>query len=223
VTQRVLVLGTGTGVGKTWVSRALTLAFSKRTSVVALKPVESGVDLGESAALTRSDGQLLASVSSFPVAPAPYRFEAPISPHLAARRAGVQVELGEILTYVQTHESIPGVNVTVIESAGGLFTPLAPGLSNFDLARALEPGVWVLAASDSLGVLHDLSATIGLAKSRGRAPDFVVLSGAREPDASTGTNQDELAALGISVPAVTLSRGVSEPLSLIVDAVLSSP
>jgi dethiobiotin synthetase len=157
------------------------------------------------------------------VAPAPFRFEEPISPHLAARRAGVQVEPSQILTYVQTHESTNGAGVSVIETAGGLFTPLAPGLSNFDLARALEPGVWVLVASDSLGVLHDLSSTIGFATARGRAPDFVVLSGAREPDASTGKNQAELAALGISAHAIAVPRGATEPLSAIVDAVLSSP
>jgi hypothetical protein len=37
-------------------------------------------------------------------------------------------------------------------------------------------------------------------------PDFVVLSAAREPDASTGTNADELARLGIATPVAVLGR-----------------
>ena len=74
---------------------------------------------------------------------------------------------------------------TIIETAGGVFSPLALGLSNFELARALEPAIWVLVAADALGVLHDVSATLKAMRASGREPDHLVLSGAREPDAST--------------------------------------
>src|SRR6202000_2887278 len=89
----------------------------------------------------------------------------------------------------------------IIETAGGVFSPLSPAKTNFDLALALEPALWVLVAADSLGVLHDVSATLQAMRARKRAPDHVILSGAREPDASTGPNAAELQALGIATPS----------------------
>jgi dethiobiotin synthetase len=87
-----------------------------------------------------------------------------------------------------------------------VFSPLSEDATNFELARALEPAIWVLVAPDSLGVLHDLSATLQAMRARGRAPEHVVLSAAREPDASTGTNASELAALSIATPTAVLTR-----------------
>lgn len=222
MTKRVVVVGTGTGVGKTWVARALAGAFRLQCSVVALKPVETGIEGdGAGASGGLSDARLLADTSTEIVRSAPYRFAPPVSPHLAARDAGTSIDLQQILTYVQSYESIShAVDVSVIETAGGLFSPLGPGLTNFDLARALEPACWVLLAADSLGVLHDVTATVGLARSLGRVPDFVVLSAARPADASTGTNAAELVALGVVPSAITLAQGATEPLEAIVAAVL---
>jgi dethiobiotin synthetase len=56
--MRILITGTGAGVGKTWVGQALALAFrSAGKRVVALKPVETGC-LGPPG--DREDGVLLA-------------------------------------------------------------------------------------------------------------------------------------------------------------------
>src|SRR5690349_2504020 len=100
MTRRLVVVGTGTGVGKTWVTAALARALTARAlKVVALKPIETGVD-GET---PDTDFRRLAAASSFPVERQPYRFVPPISPHLAARRAERVIELEQILRYVQTH------------------------------------------------------------------------------------------------------------------------
>lgn len=223
MTRRVVVVGTGTGVGKTWVGATLARALQRRCSVLALKPVETGVDEASDAIASGelSDAAVLAAASTATPAPGPYRFAPPVSPHLAARRAGATIELARILTYVQHHESSLGaLDATVVETAGGLFSPLGPDLTNFDVARALDPACWVLVAPDSLGVLHDVSATMGLARRLGRTPDFVVLSSARPPDASTGTNAAELVTLGIVDRALTLARDATEPLQPIVAALL---
>jgi dethiobiotin synthetase len=80
--------------------------------------------------------------------------------------------------------------VTLIETAGGAFSPLGNGLTNFDLAVKLQPALLVVVAPDSLGVLHDVTATLrSMADSR---PHLLALSQSREPDASTGTNAAEL-------------------------------
>ena len=86
---------------------------------------------------------------------------------------------------------------SIVETAGGVFSPLSLATTNYDLACALEPAIWVLVGADALGVLHELSATLQAMRARGRMPEHVVLSAAREPDASTGSNANELSALGI--------------------------
>ena len=209
-TERIIVLGTGTGVGKTWVTAALARALRRSgASVVALKPIESGVVVS-----AESDAALLASASSAPPSDPPFVFAEPISPHLAARRSGRAIDLRVIVEHVKRHEAALQNRVTshvtsfsLIETAGGCLTPLAPGIVNRDLALALEPATWLLVAPDALGVLHDVTATLGALAALGRQPDHVVLSEARARDASTGTNAAELRELGIASPAAVAARG----------------
>lgn len=203
MTPRIVVVGTGTGVGKTWLSCTLLRRLrALGHSPLGLKPIESGVTTGadtDAAALAAAAGTGAAAVS-LPAGAQPYRLSDPISPHLAARREGLTIDLGVALTYVQEQESLfsrQPAAVTLVETAGGLFSPLAPGITNFDLAKALDPAAWLLVAPDSLGVLHDLTATLVAARSLGRVPDAIALCGARPPDASTGTNADEVALLGL--------------------------
>jgi dethiobiotin synthetase len=215
--RRIVVLGTGTGVGKTWVSAKLARAFrSSGAAIIALKPVESGVSSSASAA---SDAALLAEASSVVPDQAPYQLADAVSPHLAARLAGKSVELDPILRYVREQESRLGPEADaawlLVETAGALLSPLAPGVTNWDLARVLEPATWVLVAPDALGVLHDLGATLEVMRARGRLPDQIVLSAAREPDASTGTNARELALLGIAEPAACFARDRDDAAALV--------
>jgi dethiobiotin synthetase len=147
----------------------------------------------------------------------------PISPHLAARRAGLHVDLGVALTYVQSQESssVAAPRAIVVETAGGLFSPLSESATCFDFARTLDPARWVLVAADALGVIHDVTAALLAAKARGRVPDVVALSAARAPDASTGSNAGELARLGIVPRAFALGRDDSAGISALVDALLA--
>jgi dethiobiotin synthetase len=218
---RVVLLGTGTSVGKTWVGAVLLRELARRgLGVVGLKPIESGVSEESS-----TDAAALANAGSIRPLPPPFRFAEPISPHLAARHAGVTVDLNTPLTYVQSHESssrgrVP--DVVVVETAGGLFSPLSESLVNWDLARALDPARWVLVAADALGVLHDVTATLEAARARGRGPDEIVLSAARTPDASTGTNAAELVRLGLARPPFSCGAEDSAGIAGLADALLAS-
>ena len=225
--SRVVILGTGTNVGKTWFTRTLAEALRRvGADIVAVKPIETGVASPANAApsdprstirsvdpTTRSDRfdwSLLAAVSTIRVLPPPYAFEDAVSPHLAARRAGRVIEFPRVVDYVIAHERAVTSHVTsfcLVESAGGCLSPLGVGVANVDFAFALEPAIWILVAPDALGVLHDVSATLGVLAARHRLPDHLVLSAAREPDASTGTNAAELEALGIVTPSATIPRG----------------
>jgi dethiobiotin synthetase len=217
--RRIVVLGTGTGVGKTHVSVTLARAFAASDPslrIGLLKPIETGRQPDND-----GDAQQLERENRGVSAPMPhplYGFEPPISPHLAARRAGARIDVAEVALWVDTWERAQAARATdvlVIESAGGVFTPLGDNVTNLELARALEPAVWLLVAPDALGVLHELTATLRALRAAGRAPDHVVLSAARGSDASTGTNADELRRLGIADPALELGPNEGDAMSFV--------
>jgi dethiobiotin synthetase len=134
-----------------------------------------------------------------------YAFPDPISPHLAARLAGTRIDLGVVERWVSRHAAA----TTLIETAGGLFSPLGYGATNFDLMVALHPDAVILVAPDRLGVLHELTTTLALAAARGGPSLGVVLSTPAKRDASTGRNAPELAALGIATPIATFPRAAA--------------
>ena len=193
--SRIVVVGTGTGVGKTHAGVALVSALaSAGVSVAGLKPIESGVPAEPS---DTTDASALAAVSTFHVKqPPPYALPDPVSPHLAARRLGQRIDLGSVADWVDAHAE---AEVLVVETAGALLSPLGPGVANLDLARVLRPDHLLLVASDRLGVLHDVAVTLHALRTLAAdmpAP-VLLLQPPAVADASTGTNAEELVALGI--------------------------
>jgi dethiobiotin synthetase len=197
---RIVVVGTGTNIGKTHASVSILKALvALGVPATGLKPVESGVGLELS-----DTAQLAAASSRSPKLPPPYVFPDPLSPHLAARRAGVPIEVGRIVRWVRGHTE----SSLVIETAGALLSPLGRQRSNLTLAEALTPTALVLVAPDRLGALHEVaSAVVALQALAPQLPcPIVLLQPPSAPDASTGTNADELQALGIVEQAWTLQQ-----------------
>ncbi len=213
--RTVVILGTGTDVGKTYVTIQLAKLLADRThgTVQAVKPIESGVNEQQ---ITDAERLALVSRPVLPKAHA-YAFEPAISPHLAARRAGVQIKTDTIADWLlQTRreealtQNDPGIPTwLLVETAGGVYSPISDTETNFDLARALEPSCWILVASDALGVLHNVRATILAMRSMGRMPDLVILNSPSVRDGSTGTNRDEIQRLGWANVAASIQRNGS--------------
>ena len=212
--MRVVVLGTGTDVGKSYVTARLAQGLRAHASVLALKPVESGVTDGAT-----GDAGAIAEAAGHAVRLSRWRFPRPVSPHLGAREQGVALDVAEVAAWVAEQEQAAAPEVLLVETAGGAFSPLAAGVTNVDLALALEPALWLLVAPDSLGVLHDVTATL---RALPRPPDALLLSGARAPDQSTGSNAAELSRLGISEVLEVLPRGAASAVAS-VDWLLRHP
>jgi 8-amino-7-oxononanoate synthase len=213
VSRRWVVLGTGTGIGKTFAATALIRLLARDGFPVAgLKPIETGLADVEG----RGDAAMLAAASfgvPLPSTHPLYAFDEPITPARAARAAARHIDLLSIVTWVNDVESAgPAGARLVIEAAGGVFSPLEDGVSNFDLACALDPALWVLVAPDRLGVLHDVRSCLLAMEALGRRPDYVVLSAPERADASTGTNREELARNPRTPPIIDLPRNDPESL-----------
>jgi dethiobiotin synthetase len=204
----IVVTGTGTGVGKTYVCRALHEALRDIGDVVALKPIESGFS-GQG-----SDAECIGAGG--PWSPPIYGLEEPLAPSVAARNAGVRISLERVATEVLARAEArrasgpdgltPAATICVVESAGGLFTPLDDeARTNLDLVRLLEPCMWLLVAPNRLGVLGDLGAHLRAASSEHRMPDRVVLNGL-VVDGSSESNESELRRLWPRLPFDSLGR-----------------
>lgn len=123
----IFVTGTDTGVGKTLVSCALLCALRQQgIRAVGMKPVASGSDM-TTAGLRNEDALALQHFSSVPVPYHqlnPYCFAPAIAPHLAARRAGVTVELSVLQQAYRVLTML--AERVIVEGAGGWRVPLEP-------------------------------------------------------------------------------------------------
>lgn len=161
----VVVLGTGTEVGKTWVGRHLLEALrGQGRAVAAWKPAQSW-DPGERAAGVPTDAELLAAATGQDpdeVCPPHRSYPLALAPPMAAdglRRAAI--ELRDLLDEVAWP---PGTELGLVEGAGGSRSPVAHDADGAELARALGPDVVILVTDAGLGTIHAVRAALdGLA------------------------------------------------------------
>lgn len=150
----LFVTGTDTGVGKTLVSAALLHALAKHyPRVVGMKPIAAGTDWVDGVE-SNEDVRALRAASTVQVPAAldnPVLLPDPLSPHLAAQRAGVRITVSQLLAAYQTLGT--HADAVVVEGAGGFLVPLSDTENGADLARALALPV-VLVVGLRLGCLN---------------------------------------------------------------------
>ena len=161
--QSYFVTGTDTGIGKTIVSCALLSAYSARgNAVIGMKPVVTGRVCGEWA-----DVKAIVAASSI-AAPRewvnPYAFIPPISPHLAAKEAGIEIDVEVIRQACLNLQKIS--DVVVVEGVGGIMVPLNDRNDVADMAYALDLPV-ILVVGMRLGCLNHALITAKIIQASG--------------------------------------------------------
>lgn len=193
MTRSYFITGTDTGVGKTIVTSSIARALTLRgLDVGVMKPVESGcANIGGAPSPQDALALKEASGSTDPIEDiCPYRLPLPLSPHLAARLAGVEVDFGVILRGYGKLSARHGI--MLVEGAGGVLTPLTDELTVADLA--VELGLPVIIVTDSkLGVINHTLLTIEAVQRRGLEVGAVILNRASEAaDPSVEHNPAEI-------------------------------
>lgn len=211
-TPGVFVTGTGTEVGKTVVAAALarTLAVAGKR-VAVFKPAVTGLEEeGETdhALLRRASGS---SQSNEKIAP--YRYQPPASPHLAAALAGEEIDPERLRQAAA--EAAAGADAIVCEGVGGLFVPLSPTYLVRDFAADLGYPL-VVVAGPGLGTINHTLLTIEAARAAGLEVAAVVFNPwPEEPSEIERNNRETLAELGKvrveTVPQLDLSEPSSWP------------
>ena len=168
----VFISGTGTGIGKTFVTRALAAGLcSKGERVAALKPVETGYTDP-----ARSDAQALAQACARPELAdyaGCFRARLPLSPY-AATLEGEPACPTPALLQRGIEAAVAPDDVVLVEGAGGLLVPLDARYTTLDLAQTLGLPL-LLVAPNRLGVLSDTLALFDCAERRGLRVLAVVL------------------------------------------------
>lgn len=201
----LLITGTDTDVGKTYVSSLILRALAESgRRCVGLKPIASGCDIADGQLMNADALNLMAS-SSVKLSYAqtnPYAFEPAIAPHIAARAAGINVELATIIAAVRAAQM--QCDDVIIEGAGGWLSPLADGLEHADLANALEAPV-LLVVGVRLGCINHARLTANeIARSGVRLMGWIanILPASNAMPAL----EENIASLSALLPAPMLAR-----------------
>lgn len=189
-TPGLFISATGTEVGKTYVARGLTHAMSKRMSIAAIKPIETGCvpEALDAMSLARCCGR-----PELANAPGLYRAAPPLSPQAVTLRTGeaapdTRALASCVLALAAT------ADFCVVEGAGGLLVPLNESDTMAELACAIGHPL-IIVAPDALGVLSHVLSICECAATRALQLAAVVLVQGEltGPDESRSSNQQILA------------------------------
>jgi dethiobiotin synthetase len=164
--HRIVVAGTDTDVGKTVFAAGLTRLLDG----LYWKPVQAGLDGETDSAVVRR----LSGLSPERILPEIWRLKTPASPHLAAERDGITIDVPSL--------SLPSVQrPLIIESAGGLLVPLTRCELFIDVFARWKAPV-VLCARTSLGTLNHTLLSLEALQRREIPVLGIALCGDAHPD-----------------------------------------
>ena len=162
-TSRFFITGTDTGVGKTTVSALLCAALD----AIYWKPIQTGTREGTD----RATVLRLANLPRSRALPETYRFSPPVSPHLAAQRARVRIELRKIrLPQIPPRENL------IVEGAGGSLVPINSTQFMTDLMSHLALPI-LLVSRTTLGTINHTLLSIAALRAANLDLRGVILSG----------------------------------------------
>jgi dethiobiotin synthetase len=166
----VVVLGTATEIGKTWVSAAVLRELrAAGVTVAARKPAQS-FEPGDEGG---TDAELLAGATgedAETVCPQHRWYETPMAPPMAADALDrPRIALADLVAELEWPD--PGPEVGLVETAGGPCSPIAHDGDAIDLVVRLAPERVVLVADAGLGTISAIrQADVALEQRNARPP-----------------------------------------------------
>jgi dethiobiotin synthetase len=157
----LFVTATGTDIGKTFVTAGLIRHVrAAGRAVAAIKPVVSGFDPDD---WQGSDPAVLLAALGRPLTleevdgVSPWRFKAPLSPHMAAQHEGRAIAFQEVVAFCRRAMAARR-GVLLVEGIGGVMVPVDDRHSVLDLMSMLRIPI-ILVAGSYVGTLsHTLTA-----------------------------------------------------------------
>lgn len=205
----LFVTGTDTDVGKTYVSSRVVAQLYQQTQgkVSARKPIASGC------ALSCEDARLLALASQEAEnLVCPYQFLPAVSPARAIQQAARQINIEDCYRACNNSN-----HFTVIEGAGGWYSPLCSNGDNADFAKRLNLPV-LCVVGNKLGCINHAKLTLAAIQQAGLTCIAVVVNDlTAQADAD---NINDLAAI-CSQPVYHLSYQAADVPAELIEKILS--
>lgn len=162
--KTIFITSTGTGIGKTYVATKLIKYYlNKNLTVRAIKPIESGFNENDH---RYSDAGTLLSAQDLEISrknvdtTTPWRFRAPLSPHMAAQFENQGIDFQKLVLFCEKSKN--NNDILLIEGAGGVMVPLNSKQTFLDLIQVLQCEV-ILVVGSYLGTIsHTLTAISAL-------------------------------------------------------------
>jgi dethiobiotin synthetase len=207
----IFITATGTDVGKTYVAASLIRHLRQMNHAVdAIKPVVSGFDPAHAA---ESDPGTLLTALGLPVTMeaidriSPWRFRAPLSPDLAARREGRRIDVDQVVGFCQnTIEQRRGV--LLIEGVGGVMVPLDEQRTILDVMMALQLPL-ILVTGSYLGTIsHTLTALDSLFR---RDMNLLAIVVSETPDSPVALDDTVASIARFVEPVIGVPRARRQP------------
>lgn len=180
MSKNIFITATGTDIGKTYVS-ALIVKKMRESGFDCgyFKPVLSGV-VEKDGKLVESDCNYVVNTAKIPTSAddcVAYWWKEAVSPHLAAKRAGMEIDINHIKSeFVKKNKEY---DYLLIEGAGGITCPLR--LENGekyilkDLIKELQAPI-VIVADGGLGTINSTLLTVEYAKANGIKVAGIILN-----------------------------------------------
>jgi dethiobiotin synthetase len=150
----VVIAGTRTEIGKTWLTTQLAEDLRARgVTVSARKPAQSfdaGDRITDAHQLAEATGETAADVC-----PHHRWYEVPMAPPMAAELLG-RPPFSVADLALEIAWGFPAPRVGLVESAGGVRSPLARDGDTVTLVEELQPSLVVLVADAGLGTINDV-------------------------------------------------------------------
>lgn len=163
----VFITGTDTEVGKTVVATALVRSLvAAGLKIAVMKPVAAGAEETPEGPRNADALALIEAANAANVYPLvnPYCLDLPASPHIAAAKAGISVEIERIATAFD--ELAGSADLVVVEGAGGWYAPVSETRTMVDIAKILDLPV-LLVVGLRLGCLNHALLTAQAVKASG--------------------------------------------------------
>jgi len=154
--KKVFITGTGTGVGKTYITSIILKNLLLRQKVIGIKPISAGISQDN---LLNEDVQTLLDCQpsiddhqkiNF------YSLKKAVSPHIGAEEEEMQIDFDFIKQRISTLEN--EYDHVLIEGVGGILSPVDQSRTNLDLIKHLDVPV-ILIIGLKLGCINDALLT----------------------------------------------------------------
>ncbi len=171
--MQYFITGVDTDIGKTFVTKGLALAFEKSGKKVGVfKPLQSSA-IKTAEGFVAPDLKAVKDLSPSINTMCSYLLEGDVSPALAARMAGIQIDIEKIKFDFKTFSAQN--EITLVEGAGGILAPATDNMLCADLIKALDIPI-IIVSVPFLGRLNHTLLTIHYAKTMGISIKGIIIN-----------------------------------------------